>query len=214
MKSVASDTREPSTPGLSAKGAQMRAEILIAARRVLVDEGSNALTTRRVARELGIGISHVQYYFSSNEQIVQAILEEHLGRAHKRIVGDDQNSRQHSALAIVLKDQKSKESCRIFWELWALTGRGGEVGRLMHDFHVEYVAAVTPYVQGMNPLLTPDQARVRAVLIAALLEGLSLFRGHGRKPLLPATQLDPAIYDAIQALAQCDAAVPGPPASA
>jgi len=190
----------------SAKGAQMRGEIVAAARRLLVDEGSAALTTRRIARELGVGLSHVQYYFASVDQIIQAILEEHLAEAQGRIARAGQGANERSALAVILKDQKSKESCRIFWELWCLTGRGGDAGRLMHDFNVEYVAAIVPYVLAFNPALTPEQARVRAVLIAALLEGLSLFRGHGRKPLVPAAQLDPAIYAAIYALANADSA--------
>ncbi len=201
MQTTGSRKQNLDATGLSTKGALKRDEILAAARKVLVEEGNAALTARRIARELQVGLSHVQYYYPSRDLIVKAILEQHLELTQSRIVGDGQVGSERTALNIVLKDQKSKESCRIFWELWALSGREGDVGQLMHEFHQTYVSAIAPFVEAMNPALKPDQVRVRAVMISALLEGLSLFRGYGRKAMVPATKLDPAIFAAVYAIA-------------
>lgn len=189
---------------LSAKGAAKRNEIIAAARAVLVDGGSAALTARHVARQLGVSLSHVQYYFPDRDQIIKAILEQHLSVAQERIARSSRTVSADAAVKVVLKDQRSKESCRIFWELWALTGRDDNISRLLNDFYVDYVSALEPFVRELNQALSPAQVRVRSVLIAAMLEGLSLFRGYGRKPPVPFSQLDPSVLAAIQAVAKME----------
>lgn len=82
-----------------------------------------------------------------------------------------------------------------------MTGRDDKVSHLLNEFHHDYVDAVIPYIQEINRELKPEQVRVRAVLIVSMLEGLSLFRGYGRKSPVPFSQLDPAVFAAINAIA-------------
>lgn len=201
MAATKSSTESAEIPGLSNRGASKHQDILAAARHVLVAEGYAALTMRRIAREAGLRLSHVQYYFPSPNLIIKAVLEDHLRKAQLRVMSADGNGGASAALAAVLKDQKSKASCRIFWELWALTGRENDFGDLMTDFHAEYARTVALFVKELNPVLENEQVQVRAVLIAALIEGLSLFRGHGRKAPVRNSALDSAIMGAIQAIA-------------
>lgn len=203
MKTVKKPVKDTDANALSTKGAAKRNEILAAARTVLIEEGNMALTARRVARELNVSLSHVQYYFPDRNEMIKAILEDHLSDAQDRIARSSETMNPWTAtVKIVLKDQRSRESCRIFWELWAVTGRDDNVSHLLNDFHLEYISALSPYVQEMNKALKPEQVRVRAVLIASMLEGLSLFRGYGRKPPVPFSQLDPSIVTAIEAIAR------------
>ena len=202
MKTIKKTVRDRGAGALSSKGAAMRSEIIAVARSVLVEEGSAALTARHVARQLGVSLSHVQYYFPDRDHIIKAILEQHLSDAQDRVARNSATVNAQAAVKVVLKDQRLKESCRVVWELWALTGRDDGLSHLLNDFYLDYVSALTPFVHEINPGLKPDQARARSVLIVAMLEGLSLFRGHGRKPPVPFTQLDPSIFNAIQAIAR------------
>ena len=49
-------------------------DILECARGILVTEGIAALTTRRVARELGISVGNLAYYFASKDDLLQALI--------------------------------------------------------------------------------------------------------------------------------------------
>lgn len=202
MKSTNEKTRTRDSGALSNKGATKRIEVLVAARSILVEEGNVALTARRVARELGVSLSHVQYYFPDRDEMIKAILQSHMEDAKERVTrrGHTANP-MRDVLKVILKDQRSRESCRIFWELWAVTGRADKISHLLNDFHHDYVDAVIPYLQEINRELKPEEVRVRAVLIVSMLEGLSLFRGYGRKSPVPFSQLDPAVLSAINAIA-------------
>lgn len=77
-------TRRPRNPRGS--GAQLRGEIMHAARALLVESGSeSAVTLRAVARRVGIAAPSIYAHFDSSEQIVQAVVGETFGLLHARI---------------------------------------------------------------------------------------------------------------------------------
>ena len=188
------------------RGERRRRDILDAAGRLMVSEGHSALTLRRIARELGIGLSHVQYYFASTASIVEALLSAHLRETTERIRLAGAGASSTRALEVVLQDQKSVASCRVMWELWALSAHDQAVADHMTAFYRDYAQAVLPHVLALNPCLPVRGAALRAVLITALLEGLSLFRGAGRRPLVPPDLLDAEILRAVEAIAGSAAA--------
>ena len=63
-------------PGVSAKGAARREEILATAFRVVAERGFPGATIRGIGRELGIEPAHILYYFGSREELFKEILEE------------------------------------------------------------------------------------------------------------------------------------------
>jgi len=58
----------------SAKGADTRNRILIAARRVLAEEGSDRFTTRRVAELAGVSHGMCHYHFKDKRDLILALL--------------------------------------------------------------------------------------------------------------------------------------------
>lgn len=184
------------TPAAS-KGQRRQQAIMHCARQLMIEEGYAALSLRRVARELGLALSHVQYYFPSREALLRGILEAHLQakRAEVQALG---GANLTAAAAVALRDQRARDSCRLFWDLWALAAQDAAVAELMTRFYADYVASVRPFVQAAAPQLSRREAEVRAVLAVALLEGLSLFRGHGREAPVPRAALDRAVPALLQ----------------
>ena len=57
------------------RAAEREAQLLEAAKTVLVRDGYQALTLRTVAREAGIGLSTLQYVFRTRADLVQALVD-------------------------------------------------------------------------------------------------------------------------------------------
>lgn len=57
---------------------------LDAAERILIDEGRDGITTRRVAREAGLNHGLVHYYYGSVDNLMFAVLERFTGRLVER----------------------------------------------------------------------------------------------------------------------------------
>jgi AcrR family transcriptional regulator len=53
-----------------------RAKIVAAALRLIADEGAAPLTTRKIAREAGVNLGTLHYFFGSKHALLMAVLEE------------------------------------------------------------------------------------------------------------------------------------------
>jgi len=58
------------------QSAEVRARILDIAKRIITDEGAEALSIRRITKEMGYSAGIVYHYFESKEQILFCILRE------------------------------------------------------------------------------------------------------------------------------------------
>src|SRR5215467_13278285 len=70
---------------VQAKGQHRVAEILGAARAVMVEDGYAALTTRKVAERVGVRQSNVQYYFPAKVDLVRALFEDSMVRTTRAV---------------------------------------------------------------------------------------------------------------------------------
>ena len=57
-----------------------RAELVLAAYRVLAERGFEGLRTREVAREVGVNIATLHYYFPTKEALIRAVLDHAMSR--------------------------------------------------------------------------------------------------------------------------------------
>jgi AcrR family transcriptional regulator len=179
-----------------ARGRQTTEAILDAATTILVEEGYAQLTTRRIATRAGIRPGNLQYYYPAKHDIVRAVLERYLERAitaaEARIaaaVGSPAEQLQ-AAVGALLADQESGESCRFFWELWALAARDPAVADAMSAFYERYWRRVVAVLLAAEPALRRPRAERRAALLIAMLEGLTLFRSRRDPRVLPLPGLE------------------------
>ncbi len=171
-----------------------RAEALLdVAAALLVEKGYSGLSFRSVASRAGVGIGNLQHYFPTRAALIHALLERTFEASVATLAGrpaSDPDTDILAAISHVLEEQGRREPCVLFWELWALSAHDPEASAVMTGFYDRYVAHIAGLIRAARPEVEAEAAHRAGLLIAALLEGASLFRGHGR----PADRL-PAGFD-------------------
>ncbi len=165
------------------KGQHRAQEILQAARDVLIGEGYPALTTREVARRVGIRQSNVQYYFPAKVDLVRALFEEAMAESSRGLARRMAEGRMTPRQRLVwtldqfLRQQESREEQIFLRELWALSAHDPEVAAVMNTFYRRWIDLAAANLLQVNPALGLRRAQRRALLVVSLVDGLSLFRG-------------------------------------
>lgn len=165
----------------STKGRERRDQILDAAAATLIEAGYADFSLRKIAERIDIRLSNLQYYFPTLVELLSALFTRELERARERFEASGAQDLD-TLLTMLLDEQGDSASCRLFWELWALSARNRDIAGMMADFYARYSAAVETLIARSHPDMSPAQRRRRAMLVTAMIEGLSLFRGDGRRP--------------------------------
>ena len=162
----------------------MSEQILRAAFKVLVEYGADSLTMRRIALECGTESGNLRYYYPSKDELVRELLNAIVGSYEDQIdeiMRDSQsNSEQRliRIISLVLRDITSKETTRIFPELWAMANHDAYVEERLDEMYQRGRAAITTLIMDINPDLPSEEAEALAVFIQASMEGLTIFAGH------------------------------------
>jgi len=191
-----------------AKGRQRVDAILDAATAILVDEGYASLSTRKIAARAGMLPGNLHYYYSTKHEVVRALLDRYLERATARIETRIVNAQSaptddpaEAALSVLFADQTNLESCRFFWELWALAARDPAVSEAMRGFYLKYWRALVAKLLQLSPALGRPRAGRRAAVIIGLLEGMTLFRSHEPPYQFPLPGLEQELRAVVRNLA-------------
>ncbi|MCC2956651.1 TetR/AcrR family transcriptional regulator [Massilia sp. IC2-477] len=173
--------RKPSTT--TEKGLGRARDILLAARALLASEGYAGLSMRRVAQDAGMSLSNVQHYYGSKEQLLEALLltimdefQAKMDRIAVAMAGRPQVERFLSTVDMFLDEITDPTMHAIFFEIWALASRHPFASNLMARMMARERRAVYGLIRGLNPAIDDEAAMERAVLVAAQIQGLMLFR--------------------------------------
>lgn len=180
-------------PGAYACGTETIEQILRAALNVLVEEGSNAFTLRRIAVECGMKVGNLSYYFPHKEDLVEELLEAILNgysdmtTEELRDVSADPEEQLRCGIAFTLDDIRSKRTTNLFPELWALANHNKKIDRLVQDFYARAQEKIAVSVKAINGALTDEDCRTVALFISATIEGTTIFAGHAKlwEPMMP-----------------------------
>lgn len=179
--------------GAYACGTETIEQILRAALRVLVEEGSRAFTLRRIAAECGMKVGNLSYYFPRKEHLVkellEAILNGYADLAADILQGtsDQPEERLRRIISFTLDDIRSKRTTNLFPELWALANHDASVDAMVQDFYARAQRGIANAVATVNPALSDEDCRSVAMFISATMEGTTIFAGHGKpwEPRMP-----------------------------
>lgn len=177
----------PSRPGIYARGSETVDQILKAALDVLIDEGANAFTLRRIAARCDMKVGNVSYHFPRKEMLIQVMLDEMLESYDKlleemvRKPGLTAEERLKLVIILCLEDIQTKRTTHLFTELWALANQSEFVADRVRLFYRKAQEVIGEYVAQINPALTPDEVHSVALFISASMEGSTPFLGH-QKP--------------------------------
>ncbi|MFZ4719149.1 MAG: TetR/AcrR family transcriptional regulator [Ilumatobacteraceae bacterium] len=184
---MTADTNVPSS-GRSRKGDRgeaTRARILETATRLLIELGAEGMSFRNVARELGMSIGNMQYYFPSRasllDEVCSAWAEQWKLGANAAAQGGSTPRDAIMRMVDYWLESQQKEEVRIFWQLFVLSAYDAEdtlkVQRRQDD---DLIKSVADRLRAMHPDLGRNEAVRRAATISALIDGAGIFLGYGR----------------------------------
>jgi len=161
-------------------------QMLVAAERVLIRDGYHAFSTRGVAKECGVSVGHLTYYFPTKIELLRAMITVVLDRYTERMLQDLAATQPRTRADLeefvvwVLRDTITDETSGLFRELWVMAKHDTVVACEVIKF---YEDAMERFVELMTPLY-PDVDRRRlqmaAHLLVTLTEGSTvLFAGPG-----------------------------------
>ncbi|MFY9349167.1 MAG: TetR/AcrR family transcriptional regulator [Sphingobium sp.] len=176
----------PARPGIYARGSETVDAILKAALDILIDEGAEGFTIRRIAARCGMKVGNVSYHFPRKEMLIQVLLDDlihHYGRlldAMVRKPGLAAEEQLRRFIIFCLDDIRTRQTTHLFTELWALANHDAVVADRVRAFYERVHGVIGGYVAEMNPALPPEDVRTVALYISASMEGATPFLGHGK----------------------------------
>lgn len=169
-----------------AQGQRTRTAIIRAARKLLLEGGSLEFSLREVAARAGISISNLQYYFPSRLAVLRAVIEPvidvYLRDLQRALAGD--TAPRDTIIALLgqgLKDSRSTDTAALLWHFISLAAIDDECSRLLDDWYEALTRGVAKLVRAQNPNITQADSLHRATLMIAMVDGLSLQLGAGRR---------------------------------
>lgn len=176
----------PARPGIYARGSETVDAILKAALNILIDEGAEGFTIRRIAARCGMKVGNVSYHFPRKEMLIQVLLDDlvdHYGRLldeRVRQPGLSAEEQLRRLIIFCLDDIRTRQTTHLFTELWALANHDAVVADRVRAFYERVHGVIGGYVAAMNPALPPEDVKTVALYISATMEGATPFLGHGK----------------------------------
>lgn len=173
-------TRAPyrETKRLSAR--ERTAIILSAAKSIIVREGFSKFSLRYTAEKSGIRLATLQYYFPTKKRLFRAVFEDALreeGERIKRLIRSSDGSAEGILRARVsgqFRANLREETAGFFYQLWARARLDEFAAELVDEFYERNVETVAGMIGEVNPAISAPEAKRRATLVMAVLEGMML----------------------------------------
>lgn len=164
------------------KAPQRRRLILNAAQSILLSQGFAALTLRNTAEAADIRLATLQYYFPNREQLFQSAFQDIAEQAWAELmeqldkgVEGNPDRRLRDFLSGLCGTTANDPLAGAFTELWAAARTHDFASTIMHSYYAQAVTLLATLIRDANPTYKPKESKQRAVLIIAMLEGLTLF---------------------------------------
>lgn len=177
--------------------------VLLAAKRTFIHVGGGGFSARAVAKEAGITLGAVQYFFPTTELLLAAVLEfvvneyETAYDALFQKLPYNGEARLLGVVDVLLSSNWETETRQIFYGLYALSCHNDFAGKLMeamYDRHVQHLASL---IGGARPHLSETRCYELAVHIAATIDGTMLFTGRARKGAITRSALLRVVQEGV-----------------
>lgn len=167
------------------KGMERAAAIVEAATHLFIADGFSGLSMRKVAMELGISLSHVQHYYKSKEDLVEALLYRILDRYRWMVVEIQQSLIDQSsfeqfcaAIDLFLSDVTQQEFAAVFCEIWALSTRQVFAAELLEKIQLRERKQLRALIKPLLPQVSSEELNLRANLMLLSIDGLVVCSAH------------------------------------
>ncbi len=153
---------------------------------LLSEEGYDQLSLRKIARRVGIHLKTLQHYFPTKENLIQSTLEHTYTiytEATEKLSSRTTNAAElfKKYIRYLIKDDKNRQTAGFFLQLWARAHVDEATNNTMMSMYDNHTDNLLRLMEPLNPQMDHKMRRQRAVMIAALIEGMMLFIGYGKK---------------------------------
>lgn len=154
----------------------MKAVILDAAYMLMATEGAPTFSVRKVARQAGVSLGHLQHYYPDKHSLLSAIING-LSERFDYLYNDDVRSMPNpvdrlTACAIgILNDAQNPGINQLMQEMWALSGRDKILADNIRKIYVRISNELSALLIEANPDLDDRESRLRAATCISLLTG-------------------------------------------
>jgi|TARA_B100001079_G_C16303649_1_gene466702 AcrR family transcriptional regulator len=137
---------------------------------------------RALARAAGMKLGALQYHFSTSEEMLRALVN-YIAESYK--LSFDSLSEQndppdvYDIVTFVMDDEAGKDLMgdRLWPQLWAMQQVEPIVSELVEDIYAQYIKMLEDALRRAGS----DQPKAEALCLISMLEGSTVFMGHGRR---------------------------------
>lgn len=156
-------------------------DILVAATEIFRDEGYAGFTTRKVAAKACLMLSNLQYYFPGKDELLsiiiknflQGFLDQYLGIANRS--GATAQRRCAELIEQIFEDINRPNVEKFLFETWAFAQHESYASALVVEAYAAYRDIFVGLLSEINPALSVDECRARALVLTAQVEGVMIF---------------------------------------
>ena len=161
-------------------------EILEATRVLLSEKGYDKLSLRKIAVITGIHLKTLQHYFPTKEILIKSTLEYVISLYDKKVQeisthSSDPEKNFKNYIKYLIEDTKNIQTAGFFYQLWAMSYVDEKTNNIMNKMYLDHTNNIENLIETLNPDMGNHMRKHRAVMIAALIEGMMLFVGYGKK---------------------------------
>ena len=167
--------------GTTDKGVERAQGIMNAAREIFASEGYAGLSMRGVAARVNVSLSTVQHYYQDKDTLVEAVLlymiddyRVAIEQLNESMTGKTQLERFMAAMDLFLAEVRRPEVTGIFMEIWSLANRNAVAAKILDQVRLREQKEFFRLIKGLAPHLSDVDYELRAVLMIAQIEGLTI----------------------------------------
>ena len=201
MKIEAIKTR--SGTAVRERGAARVEEIIQTTKRILVDHGLANLSTRRVARELGISIGNLHYYFSTKNDLLQAVIEDVIRgydeefEREAKLFPNAPRKRIEAFLRYLIADAKKPEVRAFFYQLWGMSVQNEFAADLRDKAYNRFTDMMVDMLAPLHPERSSSELKLLAMGVNTAIEGLHVTFGLGKEMLEQYPDMEELLFQQI-----------------
>lgn len=189
-------------------GSQQRSQIRIkkileSAQHILITEGFQNLSLRKIAQHMGISNGNVTYYFPNKKVLLRAIIEDVLSRYEAEFeeeavkFPDAPEKRIAAYISHLIKDAWQPESRSFFYQLWALSTHNPIAAELRDEVYSAFLSQLFIQIQAVRPELDEQSIRDKSLVLMSLLEGLNVMLGSSDRFLSQFKDIDDYVHQQV-----------------
>lgn len=187
-------------------------EIIDTARQVFQDDGYAGFAIRRVADRMGITHGNLQYYFRTTEELLRTalpaymsqVMEDYTAIANRPGTGAAQ--RCSALINRIFQNINETDLPKFMVEIWAFASHDVFVAELLDDMQARFRGIFARLLSELHPTLSNEECLVRAAVIGAQMDGMTLFASHGDYPGRDAVELARVAKRAVKMVVSASAA--------